>query len=189
MSENVHDESGLNSLRNGGRDYLLSWVNTSCTHSLFCGEDGGESTPLWMWLWGDLRILRDRVALPWVKGPHVSSTGSGLRAHHKPPSLQGPFPWNSLGPGGTYSQACHSCFYHKHIPAPFKQVEFSFWEQGHNEGLHVGIKKNHGGSQHYAVKWSSIIIENSQIVFQDNYRIVITIELQNFRAVKEIRYY
>ena len=156
---------------------FLGWTQ-DCTYPLFCREDQGRA-PLCERGSGGIQ------APPWVQGPNRPSTPSGSRAHCKPPS-QEPSLWNSLGPVGTCSQACRSCFQHKHIPAPLKQILFPSENKATMRGCisaqQVGIKQNHRWSQHYTVKRSSIITENSWIMFQD-------IELQNFRAGKEIRYY
>lgn len=155
---------------------LFSWVNTRLYLPSILQRGPKESTP--PTLEGSKHLHGCRVPIDWAH-PQAAGPPASLPARNR---LSGTL----SGPSGTCSQECHSCFQHKHIPAPLKQILLPSENKGITRGCisaqQVGIKQNHEWSRHYTVKRSSIITENSWNMFQD-------IELQNFRAGKEIRYY
>lgn len=161
MSENVHDESGLNSLRNGGRGYqvgpswtasLLSWVNTSCTHSLFCGEDRGRA-PLCECGSGGIREF-------WGTGWHFHGWRAPMyqaQAQASGPTTSRPasrdlFPgilWGQEVPTVKLVIPAFTTNTYLHLSS---RLNFPLENKAIMKGCMLASKKNHGGSQHYAVK-------------------------------------
>lgn len=154
----------LNSLRNGGQDYHALLSEHKAASTLSCGEDRGEHSCEY-----GSRGIREFCGTGWhFHGWRVPADGAQAwapRAYRKPPSLQGLFP-EPLGPGRHLQSSLSFLLSPQTLTCTFKQAGILLWEQGHNEAV-CWRQKNHGWSQNYVLKWSSIITENSQIVSQN----------------------